>query len=251
MPGFDIESLLRFSPPQFLCERCCGLLNASISVQKQGTSLCCPVCGVAYVPTEDFPTPTDYLKSRGLEVRFHDLFGHSRKLAHVAHEMRRSLLSGSLQYPPMRALMEAMYSAEQFIHFTTYGISALLLGGLKMAAQRVDVRGIVSGIKHDSMVRELTDFRDEAPRLHTRVFQNEGQYFPHQKIIVIDGLLAFKGSANMTDFGWRKAAQGREVIEVVTDVNEVIDLHNRYFSPVWASFETPADEDTAIVMSAY
>jgi hypothetical protein len=29
---------------------------------------------------------------------------------------------------------------------------------------------------------------------------------------------------------------GLDHVEVVTNVNEVIDLHNRLFSPVWASF---------------
>jgi len=28
--------------------------------------------------------------------------------------------------------------------------------------------------------------------------------------------------------------QGRELIEMVTDVEEVVTLHNRHFSPVWA-----------------
>ena len=128
----------------------------------------------------------------------------------------------------MRALLAALQTAQQSVHFTTYGLSALLLGALKLTAQRIDVRGIVSGIKNDSMLRELTEYADEAPRMNLRVYPNESQYFPHQKIIVIDGLLAFKGSANMTDFGWRKAALGREVIEPMTDVGEVVDLHNRF-----------------------
>jgi hypothetical protein len=49
-------------------------------------------------------------------------------------------------------------------------------------------------------------------------------------------LLAFKGSANLTMDGWRKAAKGLDSIEVATDVKEVIDLNNRLFSPVWGSF---------------
>jgi hypothetical protein len=55
----------------------------------------------------------------------------------------------------------------------------------------------------------------------------------HQKLVIIDGLLAFKGSANLTLNGWRKAAKGLDLVEVVTDVNEVTQLHNEYFSPAW------------------
>jgi phosphatidylserine/phosphatidylglycerophosphate/cardiolipin synthase-like enzyme len=255
MPGFDIDSLLRFTPPEFLCERCCALLT-NVSPALNGANhaahppapLRCTVCGVAYVPTEEHPNPGVYLASRGFALHFGDIIAHSRELARIANALRSTMSGGSNDYPPMRALLEALTGAKQFIHFTTFGMSALLLGALKLAAQRVDVRCIVSGLKHESMFRELNDFQDEAPRLQARIFHNEGQFFPHQKLIVIDGLLAFKGSANMTDFGWRKAAQGREVIEIVTDVNEVIDLHNRYFAPVWVSFEGTHSPNT-IVMS--
>ncbi len=254
MPGFDISSLLRFAPPEFLCERCCALLPTVPQAAPTGKTplLRCPVCGVQYIPTEDYPLPGDYLTARGMNVHFRDVIAHSRELARIARDMRTAMTGQTPDYPPMRALLEALHSAQQFVHFTTYGISALLLGSLKMAAQRVDVRGVVSGVKNEGVYKELTEYRDEAPRLKTRVFQQEGQYFPHQKIIVIDGLMAFKGSANLTDFGWRKAAQGREVIDIVTDVTDVIDLHNRYFSPVWASFSSDSDEQqTAIVMAAY
>ncbi|NDJ61149.1 MAG: hypothetical protein GYB67_08490, partial [Chloroflexi bacterium] len=107
----------------------------------------------------------------------------------------------------------------------------------------VAVRGIVSGVRNDAMHRELTAYGEEAPQLNIRIYQNDAQSFPHQKIIVIDGLMAFKGSANLTDFGWRKAAQGREVIEPVTDVAEVLDLHNRFFSPTWAAADQREQAD--------
>jgi len=242
MYGFDIDSLLHFTPPEYLCERCLALLaDATPS---------CPVCGVQYVVTDDFPDYGSYLAARGLGVHFHNLIDHSQRLARIARNARESLAVHDARYPPMRALFEALMNAERFVHFTTYGISALLLGAIKMAALRVDVRGVISGIKHDTMYRELTEYEDESPRLNMRLFQNEAQYFPHQKIIVIDGLMAFKGSANLTDFGWRKAAHGREVIEVVTDVGEVVELHNRFFSPVWVAFE-PGTTSEKILMTVY
>ncbi|MDX2162734.1 MAG: phospholipase D-like domain-containing protein [bacterium] len=253
MPGFDIESLLRFAPPEYLCERCCALLPALPQTMPQGISapiVRCPSCGVQYIPTDDYPFPGEYLAARGRRVNFQELYAHTRELARIGRDMRLAMQGQAPGYPPMRGLLEALNSAQQFVHFTTYGISALLLGALKLAAQRVDVRGVVSGVKNEGVYKELTEYREEAPRLDTRVFQQEGQYFPHQKIIVIDGLIAFKGSANLTDFGWRKAAQGREVIEIVTDTADVIDLHNRFFSPVWASLENDGDQ-TAIVMTAY
>jgi phosphatidylserine/phosphatidylglycerophosphate/cardiolipin synthase-like enzyme len=148
----------------------------------------------------------------------------------------------------MRALMHALQHAEHFVHFTTYGISALIVGALRLTAQRVTVRGVVSGVRNEAMLRELTSFHDEAPDFHIRVMSGEDGYFPHQKIVIIDGLLAFKGSANMTDYGWRKAAEGREVIDAVTDNAEVVDLNNRFFSPIWAGEAHAGDR---ILMTVY
>lgn len=223
---FDISSLLRFTPPQVVCERCCALLAHMDGI--------CPVCGVEYIITDEFPTYAGYFHQRGLTIQFHDVIEHSQRLARIARLLRESYGGQTTShYPPMRALLSALQAAEQCIHFTTYGMSALLLGALKLTAQRVDVRGIVSGVKTEVMMREMTGYQEEAPRLSLRTFSGDDRYFPHQKIIVIDGLMAFKGSANMTDFGWRKAATGHEVIEVVTDVAEVADLNNRFFSPVW------------------
>jgi hypothetical protein len=58
---------------------------------------------------------------------------------------------------------------------------------------------------------------------------------------VIDGLMAFKGSANLTQTAWRKAARGYDEVEVLTDVEKVINLHNSYFSPVWADLSEYGD----------
>ena len=87
-----------------------------------------------------------------------------------------------------------------------------------------------------SALSELKDYGTEAPDFDVRAYGSESSWrdMPHQKLIVIDGLLAFKGSANLTLNAWRKAAAGRDVVEVVTQVDEVIAMHNRYFSPIWA-----------------
>ncbi len=233
MQPFDIDSLLRFAPPHALCERCCALLTSI----PDALPYRCPVCGVMYLPTDDYPTAGHYLEARGLSMALADPVAHAQKLALLARRARASLNGQTTDYPPMRALLEALNTAQRCIHFTTFGISAFLLGALKLAAQRVPVRGIISGIKRDEIYRDLTTHAGDAPLMQTRLFGQDSQWFPHQKIIIIDGLFAFKGSANMTDIGWRKAAQGREHIEVITDMREVAELNNRFFSPVWVGFD--------------
>ncbi|GAH10746.1 unnamed protein product, partial [marine sediment metagenome] len=49
----------------------------------------------------------------------------------------------------------------------------------------------------------------------------------HQKLIVVDGSIAFKGSANATLDGWTK--QGN-LIEFVTDRQEIQRLNHLYFA---------------------
>jgi phosphatidylserine/phosphatidylglycerophosphate/cardiolipin synthase-like enzyme len=239
MQPFDIDSLLRFAPPHALCERCCALLTAI----PDALPYRCPVCGVMYLPTDDYPSAGRYLEARGLSMTLTDPVAHAQKLALLARRARAALNGQTTDYPPMRALLEALNTAQRCVHFTTFGISAFLLGALKLAAQRVPVRGIISGIKRDEIYRDLTTYAGDAPLMQTRLFGQDSQWFPHQKIVIIDSMFAFKGSANMTDIGWRKAAQGREHIEVITDMREVTELNNRFFSPVWIGFDR-ADQPT-------
>lgn len=127
-------------------------------------------------------------------------------------------------------------SAKKFVHFTTYKISHVFIGSLKTVAQKIPVRGIVSGMDQNSTLEELTTYQRDAYGLNVKVFQRDNsKVIPHQKIIIIDGLLAIKGSTNLTLNGWRNAEQGLDMIEVATNLREVTELNNRYFSPVWAS----------------
>jgi len=113
-------------------------------------------------------------------------------------------------------------------------MSHQFIGALKLVSQRIPVRGIVSGADAPT-IRELKEFPREAPRFQCQIFAESDliRDFPHQKLIVVDGLIAIKGSTNLSLSGWRKVTQDLELLEVVTNVNGVIDLNNRYFSPLW------------------
>ncbi|MCS7071825.1 MAG: hypothetical protein NZM00_09995, partial [Anaerolinea sp.] len=129
MHHFDLDSLLRFTPPRFLCERCAALL---IDLHTDRSKFSCPVCGVTYLAGTEVLSVEDYLRARGLEIHFSDVIGHSQQLARIARQARESLMGKRALYPPMRALFEALGSARRFVHFTTFGISAMLVGALKM-----------------------------------------------------------------------------------------------------------------------
>ena len=142
----------------------------------------------------------------------------------------------------MRTFFEVIARAKYFVHFTSWGISHVMIGALKMASMKVPVYGFVSDVATSARV-ELTEFPSEAPQLTAKVIPStQGIYdAPHQKILIIDGLVAFKGSTNLTNAGPRRADRGLDVSEVVTDYQQVTDLNNKYFAPVWRQLTSPDD----------
>ncbi len=235
MSSFDIGTLLDFKPPKYLCKNCKGLLF-SLRGDWKTRSTRCPVCGLVYKETEEYPfyKAGEYLENERLGIKFDNSINQGRKLAAIAYSFNKN----SKDYPPMRALLEAVSTASQFVHFSTYGLSRSLHGVMKLKAQTIPVRGIASNVQPE-FAKEIRDNLNEAPRLQLQIFEQNSSAdtwnsIPHQKLVVIDGLMAFKGAANMTDSGWRKAATGHDFIEVVTDVQVVAELHNKLFSPIWA-----------------
>ncbi|HLY24361.1 MAG TPA: hypothetical protein VKT83_17990 [bacterium] len=229
---FDIKSLLNFDPPSYRCKACLGILNFHDIFLRGASEPRCPVCAALYIPMEDYTHRQiwPYMESQGLFIRYENVIEHARMLALIAD-----------CHPPLTTLLKALTQAKHFVHFVTFGMSHILVGVLKMTAVRVPVCGIVSNVD-EGLADELTGHRDEAPNLNVKVFvkgfernapPDDWSRIPHQKLVVVDGLLAFKGSANLTVSAWRKAAEGRDAIELVTNVREVKDLNNRYFSPVW------------------
>jgi phosphatidylserine/phosphatidylglycerophosphate/cardiolipin synthase-like enzyme len=142
----------------------------------------------------------------------------------------------------MRTFFEVISRAKYFVHFTSWGISHVMIGALKMASMRVPVYGFVSDVAQSARV-ELTEFPSEAPKLTAKVIpSSQGIYdAPHQKILIIDGLVAFKGSTNLTNAGPRRADRQLDVAEVVTDFEQVTELNNRYFAQVWRSLTAPGE----------
>jgi phosphatidylserine/phosphatidylglycerophosphate/cardiolipin synthase-like enzyme len=257
---FDIASLRAFTPPRYQCEKCLALLREwlfQLDLPPDQT-LACPICRVVYLPTKDFDGLfwDRYMEWRGLTcLDRKEALAQAQQLAEIAERMcfyqqnQEHASRTTLGDTPLHGLLKALSIAQKFVHFMTYGgIPHILIGALKVTAQRVRVRGIVSGARgevlSENTVSELTDYRDEAPEMHVKIYDSSRMGFttmPHQKLIVIDGLLAFKGSANLTLAGWRKAAQGRDTVDVVTDMDQVTELNNRLFAPIWAEFSDIGD----------
>jgi hypothetical protein len=230
-----IDSKFKKFPPVLAhCEKCLAISKAMRRNQNQ--QIYCPVCRVEYVFHGNFKIEPfrAYFRKQGLYIDIDNPIEHIKHLAFIASNVQQD----SPNYPPLKGLFESINKAQQFIHFTSFGISHQFLGALKLAAQRIPVRGIVSLPPAQAwLLPELECYKGEAPGLEIKTVcasSRTWEELPHQKLIVIDGLLAFKGSVNLTQTAWRKAARGYDEVEVLTDVEKVINLHNRYFSPVWA-----------------
>jgi phosphatidylserine/phosphatidylglycerophosphate/cardiolipin synthase-like enzyme len=258
MGSFDITSILDFNPPNRICPACRGLIH-DVKYQApdddpwgSGGQYSCPVCEVTFVGDIDDSDPwgasvDKHFRDNGWVIDHNELIPHATALAKVVRQSRGqgNTFFSTKQWPTMRTLFEVISRAKYFVHFTTWGISHQLIGALKMASMRVPVYGFASSIEAHARA-ELTDFPDETPNLQAKVIPSSDSIHdaPHQKIIVIDGLVAFKGSTNLTNAGARRADRGLDVSELVTDSIEVTKLNNRYFAPVWRKLHAPGDTYT-------
>ena len=248
MAAFDIQQVLDLSLPRYRCENCGALWPAIPETKKEGGPVC-PVCKVRYVPWADedhwASDVGGYLRMKECSIDFPDVLGHIRVLAGIARKLSLQQQNkihlthpdARDKYTHLRALLQALASARCFVHFSTFGITPFMLGMLKVVAQRIPVLGVVAQAKGYGLrnVLDSIKHRDEALRLDLRLLVAEDHTvnLPHQKLVVIDGCLAFWGSANLNEQAWRKADEALEKIETLTDVQKVVDLNNRYFAPVW------------------
>lgn len=234
--SFDISSVYQIRHANALCKNCKAMLLLYPLLRP---SYKCPVCSVTYISSlEKRFILENFLDSEGHSIKYQNqsqLIEHCRKLALICHQIKTK------QFTPVRGLYTLLAAAKKFIHFTTYGISPVFIGALKTVAQKITVRGIVSAA--GNAVEELS-VTEDAPFFEVKVFGKENNIsIPHQKIIIIDGLVAIKGSTNLTISGWRKAEQGLDMIDIVTDIGEVAKINNTYFSPVWARTENVEEID--------
>jgi hypothetical protein len=129
-----------------------------------------------------------------------EALAQAQQLAEIVYCRRgyqKEQISSPYAYSPLHGLLEVLSIAQKFVHFMTYGgIPHLLIGALKVTAQRVAVRSVVSGapgeVLSDNTVSELTNYPEEAPAMDGKMYDPSltgWKSMPHQKLIIIDGLL--------------------------------------------------------------
>lgn len=157
LTNFDATSLIQLETPRFFCERCYAILETMEAVRDEDEVLWCfrcPVCGLKYLPSEEHPHPyywSKYLVDNKLSLTYEAPLEHCRRLGITAYLGRQYLHESPDEegnrpgLTPLTALYSLLSQARYFVHFVTYGtVSHQLIGALRVTAQRVPIRGIVS-----------------------------------------------------------------------------------------------------------
>lgn len=140
------------------------------------------------------------------------------------------------QYRPLNHLIEALTMGKHFIHVVTESIDKFFLGMLALKFYEKDIEIHILVWHPNKLYEDLSKLwkhsvllkgYERGNRPFTRGIQIKTVSKAHQKMVIIDGQIAFKGSANATLDGWTE--QGN-IIEFSTDLNDIQILNRNYFS---------------------
>jgi len=131
-------------------------------------------------------------------------------------------------------MLAALNQARHFVHVITWGLSWEFIGMLALLSHRVSVRAVVSACeeKRAQQLLEAQAYGGEDFEV-IPLCQGDLSSHPHQKLIVIDGIMAISGSANFTIPSWREVDNGHEHVLIETRPEHFWELNKTLFSPVW------------------
>jgi len=137
------------------------------------------------------------------------------------------------------SFINLLYSSRHSLNFVTYNIDSFFLGVLSIINIFSEVRGIV-GKASDYMLGEI-----ERSGLQIMV-SKEKNLKPHQKLVILDGVCALTGSANLSLNALTNVALNNEIIDTHTNFQKVEKLNNSYFSKHFSKFSSPTHYTTPL-----
>jgi len=243
----DFLSLMRTPVPYRLCPYCLGIWTLGIENLFEFNSkleiyqVICPVCKHPIVSDERDSLGRPLFSS---VASFVNLGATSAGIAHDAIKQKQELGEKPNLF---RTLTYLLARAQHFVSFLSWRIDPWFLGALAVTAQRanIGVLGIATGMNLDdhwvqeNMVKpaEVLDLPHDFQVRLVSLNDYEMGIGSHAKMIIIDGAFMFHGSTNMNVNAWFKAADDRDVLQYKSNPSEIMEFHNRYFSPVWARLE--------------
>lgn len=203
--------------------------------KSEGTKRRCRVCG--YVHESDL-----FLDRREEKNK-----PHLEELARVGWWLPPHRKPEAMVYEPLALLFQAIGAASWYIHFVTYSVDSTILGALQMASNKVQVRGIVGNLNdYNRNALEAVNGLDVQSPFAKFAIMTSTTRTPmidgvHNKMLFIDGVLAIRGSANLTINAYSKASRKSltESVEAVTIPDAAAELHNTYFARIWSQNTQP------------
>jgi len=132
------------------------------------------------------------------------------------------------EYPWFTFIVTSLARAEYFINIATAKIDGFFAGfllGLSLM-NYVNTKVVCWSLPFKPELRDILVLTCGIDNF--AIYDLPGEV--HQKLIIIDGLLALKGSANLTVAGWSRSG---EIREIVTKFDEIVDMNKRYFAPFY------------------
>lgn len=215
---------------------CCECGDYSFSVlrtpkDEDGRLQKCEMCGtMSVVPIHelrnDFSPYEDddgslLAFSRGMEQEFKNLvFDDPREV-----------------YRPLNYLIQSLNRTKHFIHIATESIDSFFIGMLSTKYFESDIEIHVIVWHPQKIYPDLKRLMEHSIfikgyehgiRPATRGITIETVSEAHQKLIILDGITAFYGSANATLDGWTRPG---EMIRFTNNLDEIKNYNRVFFSP--------------------
>jgi len=177
----------------------------------------CSECGYFnYKGFDDNICPNCYNKIKYPILNLID-WGDDKNIEHLSTFTSKCHLDS----PNLRTIISAISNAKYFIHIATESLDRFFAGMLTIKAEQgCDVKAVFWRQK-DNHLKKLVEQNWE---MSNKIRRYHGT---HQKLIIIDGIVAFKGSANATFDGWTRYSEMRETD---TNLSKIKILNEEYFA---------------------
>ncbi|MFC1932619.1 hypothetical protein ACFLXU_03180 [Chloroflexota bacterium] len=176
----------------------------------------------------------------------------SKELRSLIKDMEAAAPSGSFDdtrpyYRPLNYLLDALKLAKNFVNIATESMDAFFLGVLCLKQSEPEIEQRVMLWHPQRLYEDLGQLMNHS--MVIKGFQKRENVISrglliatvskaHQKLFVIDGVVAFKGSANASLDAWTD--QGN-IIDLVTNPISIQTLNRRYFASYMAKKRTGVD----------
>ena len=139
------------------------------------------------------------------------------------------------QYRNFNYLLDALSKAKYFINITTESVDMFFLGMLALKFRQKDIE-INIIIKHPPSINPDLDWIRPRSELIKRDTTTGIRLITvpsiNQKLVVLDGYLAFKGNTNASLHEWTKQDSS---LKFVTNRDEIQSLNRQFFSSILAN----------------